>query len=203
MKPRSLLALLPLCLAGLVLAPRAGARPTGPDPVAVARTATDELMKVLYARPDDGRPLAERARPVLEKFFDFPTLTRRAVGPGWRQLTPEQQRRTTNLLTELIVRTYCARFDAAVRSEVTFAAPVSLGPGRFELPATVTHTGQNYAVIYRVEQTPEGWSFYDVSVEGVSMVANYRAQFTALFQQGGADAIISALERNLAANPTA
>ena len=200
MNSRLLPVLLPLCLAGLIVVPRAAAVPTGTDPVQIARTATEELMNVLYARPVAGHPLSERAQPVLEKFFDFPMLTRRAVGPGWRQLTTEQQQRTTQLLTELIVRNYCARFDSVVRSRVTFAAPVPVGTGRYELPATVTHTGQNYAVVYRVEQTAAGWSFYDVILEGVSMVANYRAQFTALFQQGGADAIISALEKNLAAN---
>ena len=70
-----------------------------------------------------------------------------------------------------------------------------------ELPTTIIYPSQSIAVSYRAELMPDGWRFYDVIVEGVSLVANYRAQFTALFQQGGADAIISALEKNLAENP--
>lgn len=201
MIPRSFRFLLPPVLAGVMFSRLAGAVATAADPVQTLRTATDELLAVLYEKPVDGRPLIERTRPVMEKYFDFASLTRRAVGPGWRQLTPGQQERATQLLTELIVRNYCAHFDTAARSRVTYATPLAMAAGRCELPTTVIHTGQNIAVAYRAELMPDGWRFYDVIVEGVSLVANYRAQFTALFQQGGAEAIISALEKNLAENP--
>ena len=203
MNSRSLLVLLPLCLIGLLFGLKADASVTAADPGQILRNATDELLTVIYEKPADGRLLAERARPVMEKYFDFGLLTRRAVGPGWRQLTPGQQQRTTKLLTELIVRNYCAHFDTSVRSLITYAAPLTLAAGRSELPTTIIYSGRNIAVSYRAEQLPEGWRFYDVIVEGVSLVANYRAQFTPLFQQGGGDAIISALEKNLAEHPSA
>ncbi len=200
MIPQSFRFLLPTVLAGVMFSPLTGAAATTPGPMQILRTTTDELLVVIYEKPADGRSLTARVQPVMERYFDFELLTRRAVGPGWRQLTPGQQQRTTKLLTELIVRSYCAHFDTNVRSRVTYATPVEVAAGRYELPTTVTHIGQNYAVTYRAEQMPDGWRFYDIIVEGVSLVANYRAQFTALFQQGGADAIISALEKNLAEN---
>ena len=188
-------------LACALLAPvAAGAGPVT-DPGQILRTATDEVMAVVYAPPVDGRSVAARVQPVMEKFFDFAALTRRSIGPGWRQFTPEQQRRTTALLAELIVRNYCAHFDTKVRSQVTFAAPVPLTDDRCELPTSITYSGQNYSVTYRAEQASGRWRFYDVIAEGVSLVANYRAQFAPLFQKGGAAAIIHALEEKLA-SPT-
>ncbi len=180
---------------------RSDAVVTAPDPVQTLRNATDELQVIMFEKPSDPRPLAVRAKPVLVKYFDFALLTRKSVGPGWRQLTAEQQQRTTELLTELIVRNYCAHFDTVERFRLTCAVPVALAADRCELVSTIIYPRQSIAVAYRAEQRPDGWRFYDVIVEGVSLVANYRAQFTVLFQQGGAQAIIGALEKNLAANP--
>lgn len=189
--------LLPSILVGALLAARAAGAESAQDPGQTVRAANDQVLAIIYEQPAGGLPLAARVRPVMEQYFDFASLTRRAVGPGWRQLTPAQQQHTTRLLTELIVRNYCAHFDASVRSRITIAAPVALAAGRCEVPTTIIHSGQNIAVTYRAEQLPDGWRFYDVIVEGVSLVANYRAQFTALFQQGGAKAIIRALEEKL------
>ena len=197
MIPRPFRSHLPPVLAAAMLAPLTAFAGSATDPGQMLRTATDQVLAIIYEKPADSRPLATRVRPVMEKYFDFESLTRRAVGPGWRQLTSAQQQRTTKLLTELVLRNYCSHFDTVVRSHITFAEPVELAAGRCELPTTVSHTGQNYAVAYRAEQMPDGWRFYDVIVEGVSLVANYRAQFTALFQKGGADAIIRALEEKI------
>ena len=60
------------------------------DPVAMLRTAIEEVMAVAYDNKATT-PLVERARPVLGKYFNFESITRRAVGPGWRQFTPEQR----------------------------------------------------------------------------------------------------------------
>lgn len=199
MIPRSIRLLPPLVFAAMMFSRLAGA--AAAEPVQTLQTATDQVLAIIYEKPADGRLLADRARPVMEKYFNFASLTRRSVGPGWRQFSPAQQQRTTQLLTELVIRNYCAHFDTAVRSRVTYGTPMVLAPDRCELPTTIIYNDKNIAVSYRAEQLPEGWRFYDVIVEGVSLVANYRAQFTELFQKGGADAIISALEKNLAENP--
>lgn len=201
MIPRSCRFLLPPVLVCALLAGRAAGTEIAKDPAQAVRTTNDQVLAIIYEQPADGRLLAARVQPVLEKYFDFAALTRRAVGPGWRQLTPGQQQRATELLTGLIVRNYCAHFDTSVRSRISIAAPVALAAGRCEVPTTIVYSGKNIAVTYRAELMPDGWRFYDVIVEGVSLVANYRAQFTALFQQGGAAAIISALEKKLAENP--
>jgi phospholipid transport system substrate-binding protein len=202
MNPRLFCALLVPVIAGIISGPLAAAPGNAADAGRILRTATDETMAIIYDKAADSRPLAERVQPVMEKYFNFDALTRRAVGPGWRQLTSDQQRRVTVLLSALVIRNYCSHFDVNVRSTVIYAAPVDLASGRCELPTTLTYTGQSYAVAYRAELLPEGWRFYDVVVEGVSLVANYRAQIEPLFQKGGADAVIHALADKLAEPPS-
>jgi len=199
---------LPLALAlALGLAAFAATAPVSsaaqPDPREMLRGAVDEVLALAYDGKSDAQPLAVRVRPLLEKHFDFEAITRRAVGPGWRQFTPAQRQRTTSLFTDLVIRTYADRFEPGTRPGITYAAPVELSATRRELPTTIDYAGKKFAVSYRMELVSSDWRIYDVIIEGVSMVANYRAQFDALFQKGGADAIIHALEENLAKAPAA
>ncbi|HEY9249930.1 MAG TPA: ABC transporter substrate-binding protein, partial [Rariglobus sp.] len=147
---------------------------------------------------------AARVRPALEKYFNFESITRRAVGPGWRDFTPEQRARTTTLFTDLVIRTYANRFEVGERPGITYAkaiVPDASRPTLRELPTTIDYAGKKYAVTYRVEHAGNNWLIYDVIIEGVSMISNWRAQLTPLFQSGGAAAVIAALEKNLSQEP--
>ncbi len=174
------------------------------DPQVLLRAAVDEVLAIAYPEKltDPAAAalpsLAARVRPVLEKYFSFELLTRSAVGPGWSQIKPEDQKRLITLFTELVIRTYSDKFEPGARPGITYAKPVEINATSRELPSTISYAGKNYAVSYRVRQLPEGWRIYDVNVEGVSMVNNYRAQFTPLFDKGGAAAIIAAIEKNIA-----
>lgn len=173
------------------------------DEVTMLRTAVDEVMAVAYDTKATT-PLAERAKPVLAKYFNFESITRRAIGPGWRQFTPEQRTRTIQLFSDLVIRTYANRFEPGDRPGIAYAKPVVLDPSRptlRELPTTIEYAGKKYAVSYRVEQANGTWFIYDVNIEGVSMIANWRSQLDPIFQRGGANAVIESLEKNLSQEP--
>jgi len=168
------------------------------EPAAVLRRGVDEVMAVVYDSAPSETPLSVRVRPVLEKYFDFGGITRRAVGPSWRQLSPAQQTRAVELFGEVVLRTYADRFQPKERPTISYGAVVELSARRRELAQTVGYLGQNYSVAYRMEQQPSGgWLVYDVLIEGVSMVQNYRGQFEAILQKGGPEALLKSLEDNL------
>lgn len=165
------------------------------------RTAVDEVLAIAYDGKTAETPLTARVRPTLEKYFNFQSITRRAIGPGWRQFTPEQQARTISLFTDLVIRTYADRFEVGTRPGITYAKariPDASRPALRELPTTIDYAGKKYTVIYRVEQAGDNWRVYDVIIEGVSMIANWRSQLDPIFQKGGAPAVIASLEKNLA-----
>jgi phospholipid transport system substrate-binding protein len=141
--------------------------------------------------------LAKRLRPILERFFNFESLTRRALGPGWKDLNPEQQKKATQLFSEIIVRSYTSRFDPNSEVDVQFSRSVDMGNGRKEVPAVARYQGNAVSVAYRVEPGPEGWRVYDVVIEGVSMASNYRSQFDSIRQKGGPAAVLRAMEDKL------
>lgn len=152
----------------------------------------DDVIAIADKAPNNS-VLMQKVRPVLEKNMSFAAMTRRAIGPGWRQFTPDQQKKAVELFTELIIRRYAGRFTIGEHPEVTYKAATTPAPARMEVPTMLLYKGSRYEVIYRMEQA-EGWKITDVVVEGVSFIGNYRSQFDAQYQKGGAAAVLNALQ---------
>jgi len=188
--------LVPLILG---IARTSGAAPVD-DPAVMLRSSIDEILSIAYAGHGNEN-LPARVRPSLEKCFALDLVTRQAMGPGWRQFSPTEQKRITELFSELLIRTYSARVVGTERPKISYGAPVELASDRREIPSRVTTPSSNdpIAVVYRLIRLPAGWRIYDVLIEGVSFVANYRAQFDEIIQKGGAPAVIRTIEAKLAA----
>jgi phospholipid transport system substrate-binding protein len=169
------------------------------DPLTMLRRGTDEVLGIAYSG-QSIETLPDRLRPILQKDFAFELVTRQAIGPAWRQFTPSERQQVTDLFTRLLLRIYSARVVGTQRPNITYGKPVTLAPDRCEIPTQVTapNTDKPYSVVYRAIKLPEGWRVYDVLIEGVSFVANYRAQFDEVVQRGGASAVIQALKAKLA-----
>lgn len=170
------------------------------DAMAMLRHTVDEVLSIAYSG-GENQTLPKRVRPALEKSVAFDLVTRQAMGPGWRQFSPPDQKRITELFSELLIRTYSARVVGTQRPKIVFGSPAALGSDRLEVPTRVTTSTSNepVAVGYRLVRLPTGWRIYDLLIEGVSFVANYREQFNEIIQRGGAAAVIRALEAKLAA----
>ena len=74
------------------------------------RAAVDQVL-VVTQKSKGGRDMADRLQPILERHVSFESMTRRAVGPGWRQFTPQQQNEATKLFNKLIIRSYSDKFS--------------------------------------------------------------------------------------------
>lgn len=170
------------------------------DPATMLRSSIDEILSIAYSGHGNEN-LPSRVRPSLEKCFAFELVTRQAMGPGWRQFSATEQKRITDLFSELLIRTYSARVVGTERPKISYGAPVELASDRREIPTRVITSSSNdpIAVVYRLIRLPAGWRVYDVLIEGVSFVANYRAQFDEIIQKGGASAVIRTIEAKLAA----
>jgi phospholipid transport system substrate-binding protein len=173
-----------------ILAPIAGEKPEQ-----FLRRSLDHLLQLAAAnKQQDPRTLAKTVRPALEKVFNFESLTRKALGQAWRELSPEQQRQAVASFSELIIRTYTTRFDPTSKLEIDFNRSAQLAEGKMEVPAVAKHQGNNVSVAYRVENSPRGWVVYDVIIEGVSLTQNFRVQFDEIRQRGSAVQILRTLE---------
>ncbi len=169
--------------------------------------ATADADKRLHSAVDGALAVAAKAstpagleqslRPVLKKYISFEAMTRRAVGPGWRQFSGGQRDEATNLFTTLIIRTYSAKLTPGEQPDITYGSATEPAAGRVEVPTELNYRGGKYGVTYRLEKIGD-WMITDVVIEGVSLIANYRTQLDAQFKNGGAAAVISALNQSVA-----
>ena len=162
------------------------------------RKAVDEVTAIAESASNSSA-LAANARPVLVRSINFEAMTRRAVGPGWKQFSADQRKKAVDLFTTLIIRTYARKYTPGERPVVTYRAATEPAPGRVEITTTLLYKGSRYVVLYRLEKD-EGWRITDIVGEGVSLVANYRAQLDAQFQKGGPSAVVDSLAQTVA-NP--
>lgn len=186
-----------LFLAILAALPLADAFASTADAENFLKKAIGEVVEVAR-KSSDSASLAAGVRPVLVKTISFDAMTRRAVGPGWRQFTEPDQKEAIGLFTSLIIRSYSAKFTPGELPEIVYKSAIETAPSRVEVPTTTLYKGSKYEVVYRLEQ-PDGkvWRVTDVVIEGVSMVANYRSQLDAQFKSGGARAVLGSLQKSV------
>jgi phospholipid transport system substrate-binding protein len=186
------LALLTLVLASaLAVVTRA----SNEDAETALRAAVDQVLTVAQ-KAKSGSSMADQITPVLLRHVCFESMTRRAVGPGWRQFTPEQKAEATKLFTKLIIRSYSEKFTPGEQPDTKYLKSSSPGAGKVEIPTITVYKGSRYNVTYRMEDRGK-WMVTDILAEGVSLVANYRAQFDALVKKGGAVAVIASLKQSV------
>lgn len=160
----------------------------------------DAVQSLEKERP--GTPsgiLSKKVRPIGERIFNFESITRKALAQGWRELSPEQQKQAVSLFSEILIRKYAGYFVFDDKPRLTFSDPIELGAGKLEIPSVTHSSGNAFSVLYRLEPFQSSWRIYDVSIEGVSLVANYRAQFESVRQKnpGHPDALLKAMRDNL------
>ena len=134
---------------------------------------------------------------------NFQRMTASAVGPAWRQATPEQQKRLQDEFKTLLVRTYAGAL-AQVSDQVISMKPLRMAAEDKEVlvRSEIKGGGEAIQLDYRLEKTPgqgAGWRIYNLNVLGVWLVETYRSQFASEINAKGIDGLIAALaERNKA-----
>ena len=170
---------------------------TAPD--VLARTTTQEVLTLLKADKEiQGGNLKKVYELVEAKIlpnFDFNRMTQLAVGKHWPRATAQQKQALVSEFRNLLVRTYATSLTAFSNQSVDFK-PFSMKPGEDDVTVkseVKQPGGQAIPIDYSMYQTAFGWKVYDVSIDGVSLVTNYRASFSNTIRQSGMDGLIKLL----------
>lgn len=192
---RRTLLLLPLLL------PMAGA-PALATPEAApreaVRTGVDEVLAVVRDAGLDRAAKRARIDAIVRRHFDFETMSRSALARNWRTATPEQQARFRELFPALIINTYFSAIDS-YQGETVDVGEAKLRGNRAFVDSDIVTPSQRIPVLYRLREREGRWQVYDVVIEGVSLVGNYRSSFGAVVARDGMDALLEDLDQKLAA----
>jgi phospholipid transport system substrate-binding protein len=146
----------------------------------------------------DRRALQELAEKKVLPHFDFRAMTRLAAGRAWREANPEQQKRLEDAFRGLLVNTYVTALSTSGAGDARVEVkPVQLQPGQDDVTVRTSalQPGRKpVAIDYRMALGADGWKVYDVVVENLSLVTNYRGTFQAEITRGGIDGLIKSLE---------
>ena len=150
------------------------------------KAAVEQIVKVLEdpALKPDAKAKDRRAaiRKEAEVVFDFGETAKRALGRHWQALADNDRQEFTSLFTDLIERAYISKIERYSGERITYAGETVEGTLASVRTRFVTKQGTEVPVDYRMQQRGDRWLVYDVMVEGVSLINNYRTQFDKIIQ---------------------
>lgn len=155
------------------------------------------VRRSLQILRNTNAPVTQRRRElraVLEGHFNFAEMSRSALGYHWRTLTPEQREEFTNLFKAFIEDAYLSKIQDYKGQDVQFLRERPLGAGYVEIDSKIVQAGKDpIPVNYLLEQKDGGWMIYDVTVDAISIIANYRNQFNRVINDQGYPKLVSDL----------
>lgn len=169
-------------------------------PKKALESTIDELLDVLHT---DGSNLPYSAKreqilKILNRQFSFDVIIQRALGRNWNKLDDSQKDQVYLLITDLVLQSYTRELQNGPKPEISYLTPEELSSSKIEIDSVVLLNGSKINLSYRLANIKErGWQVYDVLVEGVSLVSNYRKQFDEHFQKKSASDLIDLLKKKL------
>lgn len=173
--------------------------------VAAAGAAGDEVRKTVdrvililqdprlkgEAKNNERR---KQLREVLERRFDFTEMARRSLGPHWRRLRPEQQKEFVRHFTHLLAEAYLDKIESYNGEKVEYLKEQENGNYAAVDTKIIDNRGQEYSINYRLHNVKGNWKVYDVIIENISLVNNYRAQFNRVLARSSYDELIERMK---------
>ncbi len=153
------------------------------QPIEVVKHVIDQALDILR-NPDMGK--SERRRQVkqaVDRHFDYREMAKRSLGPTWRNLSGSQQDEFVRLFAELLEASYSDKIEKyASRVRIDYTGQ-SLDGEYAEVRTVVVRPNDKIPLSYRLLNESGTWMVYDVTIEGVSLVSNYRSQFSRIIHE--------------------
>ena len=173
------------------------------EPTEQLRGHVDAVIKTLQTK--QGSPDERRAavRKIAERIFDFEETAKRSLGRHWQSRTPAERQEFVKLFTDLLEHSYLSKIEQYGGEKVTYAGDTIEGDQATVRSKIVTPKGTDIPVDYRMLQRDGRWLVYDVVIEGVSLVGNYRTQFNKIIQTSSWDDLVQKLRSKSIGAPPA
>jgi len=185
----------------LSLAPSRFLAPAWADePMSVVKGTVNQALDVLR---DKNTPLAQRQdklRQIVAASFDFTEMAKSALGYHWKDITPAQQQEFTTAFVAFIEDSYLSKINDYSGQQVNFLRASNEGAQYAQVNTDIIQPkGDAIHVNYRLLQENSTWRIYDVTVDAISIIANYRNQFNRVMNNKGYDTLIADLKSKQAA----
>jgi phospholipid transport system substrate-binding protein len=168
------------------------------EPTQQVKQTTDKILAILSNPSLKGPAHAEERRKVIgqtvDERFDWEEMSRRSLAQHWAGRTPEEKKEFMGLFRDLLERTYLDKVDDYSGEAVTYEGETIDGNYASVKVKIVTSKAKEIPVEYRVMKKQTGWLVYDITIEGVSLVNNYRSQFNSILSKSPYSELVKRLK---------
>ena len=170
-------------------------------PLETVKGYADKVIDVLRdpsLKPESAKKVKkDKLRAISEKMFDFTELSKRSLGKNWSKFNPEQQKEFIELYTSLLEDAYANKIIAYTDEKIVFSKEVTLTEKTVEVRSSVLRKDEEIPIYYRVILKDGSWRVYDVVVEGVSLINNYRSQFREILSNETPESLLETLRKKV------
>jgi phospholipid transport system substrate-binding protein len=164
-------------------------------------STVDQVLEILN-NPKPASPAAKqerrnRLRQVIYPRFDFAEMARRSLGPSWRRITPSEEQEFVQLFRQLLEESYINNIEAYNGEKILYSGETQEQDYAEVQTKIVTKQGEQIAVDYRLHKVDGDWKVYDVVIENISLVNNYRSQFSRLLAKGSFAELLDRMRERL------
>ncbi|MGA8641742.1 MlaC/ttg2D family ABC transporter substrate-binding protein [Candidatus Binatus sp.] len=183
--------------------------PTSPnDAMGSVKSVIDQSIVVFKNQQISAPDREQKLRAIAESHFDFTEMAKSAIGYHWRTLTPAQQSEFVPLFTTFIEDAYLSRIESysvekvnqqIQSSMIQFVKQTTDGPEYAQVYSTVVlqDSKNPIAVNYLMRNDSGEWKIYDITIDAISVIANYRNQFNRVLNNGGYDKLIEIIRQKI------
>jgi phospholipid transport system substrate-binding protein len=162
------------------------------------RGAIDRVVTTLEspALKGDGKAAERRSavRKIANEIFDFAEIARRSLGRYWQPLSETQRTEFVGLFSDLLERSYISKIELYGGEKIVYSGERVDGDLATVSTKIITKNGTEIPVDYRLFHRSDRWKVYDVNIEGISLVSNYRTQFNKIIQTGGYNTLVDRMK---------
>jgi phospholipid transport system substrate-binding protein len=162
------------------------------------RTAIDQALKILedpgLKKPENTKERRARLRTTAETIFDYKETAKRALARHWAERNPQEQEEFIALFADLLERAYMGKIEQYGGEKIAYVSEVVEGDVATVKSKILTKSKQEVPLDYRMLKSGGRWFIYDVIIEGVSLVGNYRNQFNRIIQTSSYDELIKRMK---------
>ena len=181
--------------AGMLLAMTSLAT-AGASPTESIRGSVDSILALLQDEEMDKVIRREKIGEVISERFDFRAMSQRTLATNWKSASKEQQQEFVQLFSKLIENTYIGRVEAYTDEKVDY--PGEKVKGKKAVVETLILTASaDIPVNYKVYQKDDKWWVYDVIIEGISLISNYRSSYQEIVKKEGFDGLIAKMKAKI------
>jgi phospholipid transport system substrate-binding protein len=171
-------------------------------PTEQIRATVDQVLEILNNPTLKSKSAKEerrsRLRQVIYPRFDFAEMARRSLGPTWQRINPGEQQEFLKLFTQLLEDSYVSNIEAYNGEKILYGRERQ-DQGFAEVDTKiVTNKGEEFAVNYKLHERNGDWKVYDVVAENVSIVNNYRSQFSRLLAKSSFAELLDKIREKIA-----